>query len=92
MVPMAAVTPTVRVVAWTWRDGSVHLEVRLASFAGADDGEVLTHLDGAHQLFTTACGAKYWGRTSATGLGHSQAITCDACRKILRSAEFISTK
>lgn len=86
----APVQHTVRVVPWTWRNGTVHLEVRLASFAD-ESGEVFTHLDGTGPgLFTTACGAKWWGKTSASGLGHSQVITCEACREILRTAKFVS--
>ena len=78
---------TVRVVAWTWRDGSVHLEVRLATFADADE-VVMTHLDGDGR-FESACGTRWFGLLSSSGLGHSQRIDCPACREILRNATLV---
>jgi hypothetical protein len=88
--PVEASTQDVEVIAWTWRDGSVHLELRLTSFHNEDD-VLLTHLDGPHNgsRFVTACGVPWWGIGSASGIGHSQRIDCEDCREILRSATFV---
>ncbi len=75
---------TLEVVPWTWRDGTVHLEMRLASFFV--DDELQTHLDGSTSRFVTACGVPWWGITSSSGIGHTQRITCPECRELLRNA------
>jgi hypothetical protein len=73
---------TLKVVPWTWRDGSVHLEMRLCSFHEGDT--LLTHLDGGDGRFVTACGKGWWGIGSSCGLGHTQNVSCEDCRTILR--------
>ena len=78
--------PTLTVVPWTWRDGSVHLEMRLTSFHRGDECE--THLDGPTPgRFVTACGVPWWGVGSASGLGHTERVNCEACRTILKNAK-----
>ena len=37
-----------KVIPWTWRNGQIHLEMRLASFH-TEAGELVTHLDGPGQ-------------------------------------------
>ncbi len=74
-----------RIVPWTWRDGTVHLEMRLASFHHEDD-TLVTHLDG-EGYFVTACGREWWGiGSSSSGLGHTQNVTCEDCRDLLKHA------
>ena len=84
----APVEHTVRVVPWTWRDGSVHLEVWLTSFHN-ENNEIECHLQGDEQRFTTACGVGWWGVGSASGIGHTQKVTCESCREILRTAALV---
>ena len=76
---------TLKVHPWTWRDGTVHLEMTLASFF--ENNELVTHLDGGNGRLETACGKRFFGVASATGLGHTERVTCEACREILRSAK-----
>lgn len=80
---------TLKVIPWTWRDGSVHLEMRLTSFP-SDDGEILTHLDGDGR-FVTACGQPWWGKLSASGIGRTGGVTCPDCRRLLSSMTFEGT-
>lgn len=75
--------PSVTLHFWEWRDGSIHPEIRLAHFAG-EDGEVLTHLDGNHLKFESACGLGYFGRASGVGLGNPGKIDCPQCRSFLK--------
>lgn len=75
-------------IAWKWRDGSIHLEVKLTAFHD-ENGEMFCHLDGEKShLFETACGKKWWGIGSSSGYGHSERISCPDCRKILEGARF----
>lgn len=77
---------TIKVVPWTWRDGTIHLEVRCATFPDTFSGIVTTHLDGLH--FKSACGDPYWGKCSGTGLMSSQSIDCPRCKALLASLTF----
>jgi hypothetical protein len=78
------------VVMWSWRDGSVHAEMYLASFFD-EDGEhkLVCHLDSGTTRFQSACGRKYWGKSSATGLGHPHNVNCEECRAILAGLHFV---
>lgn len=75
-----------KVIPWTWRDGSIHLEMRLATFHEGD--ELVTHLDGGSGRFVTACGMPWWGKTSSSGIGHTERISCPDCRALLASLTF----
>jgi hypothetical protein len=77
----------IKVIPWTYRDGSIHLEMRLASFHNEDD-ELVCHLDGGFQDFKTACGVAWWGKASTSGIAHSERITCPDCRRLLASLTF----
>ena len=70
---------TIRIVVWEWRDGSPHLEVPTVVLID-DDGEARTHLDTSR--FETACGQQWFGRTSSSGITHSQAVNCQQCRRV----------
>jgi hypothetical protein len=76
-----------KVIPWTWRDGSVHLEMQLVAFHN-ENGELFTHLSGPRQLFVTSCGQPWWGIGSSSGLGHTERISCPDCRKLLASLTF----
>jgi len=84
---MAIEDKQLQVIPWTWRDGSVHLEMRLASFHN-ENGELFTHLDGGRGLFVTACDVPWWGVCSSSGLGHSQRVSCPDCKRLLASMTF----
>lgn len=74
----------VEIVMWEWRDGSIHAEMRTVAFHGDDDA-LLVHLQGdKRDRFVTACGAKWWGKSSASGLGNSARVTCPRCRAMMR--------
>lgn len=79
-----------QVIPWTWRNGSVHLEMRLASFfhGTGPDSELVTHLDDDGQRFVTACGVPWWGIGSSSGIGHTERVTCPECRTLLASLTF----
>ena len=81
-------TRELQIVAWMVRDGSIHLEMQLASFHN-DTGKILTHIDGGHHpngysRFESLCGESYWGKGSATGLGRTHRVTCEECITLLR--------
>jgi hypothetical protein len=76
-----------KVVPWTHRDGSVHLEMRLVSFHD-ETGELLTHLDSPGRRFVTACNKPWWGVGSASGIAHTERISCPDCRRLLSSLTF----
>lgn len=78
---------TIRVIVWEWRDGSPHLEVPTVSLVDESqsteaDGSILTHLDTGGHRFETACGLKWFGKTSSSGHRHSHAINCPQCRRV----------
>jgi hypothetical protein len=75
----------VRIVPWTWRDGSVHLEVPRVALWDEGADRVVAHLDNDAYRFETACGIKWFGRSSASGIGHAHGIDCQACRDHLTS-------
>ena len=76
-----------KVIPWTWRNGQIHLEMRLASFH-TEAGELVTHLDGPGQRFVTACDVPWWGVSSASGLGHAERVSCPDCKRLLASLTF----
>ena len=77
-----------KVVPWTWRDGSVHLEMRLTTFHDKTTGELLTHLDSPGRRFVTACNAPWWGVGSSSRIGQTERVNCPNCRTILASMKF----
>lgn len=78
-----------RVIMWTHRDGSVHAEMRLATFPDEVNGEFVTHLDGEHHR--SACGLPYFGRISSTGLGRVGAVDCEQCRALLIGKTYVDS-
>ncbi len=73
-------------IMWTYRDGSVHTEVKFAAFF-SENGELLRHLDGEkNHLFETACNLPWFGKASSSGFAETSTITCEKCREILRSS------
>jgi hypothetical protein len=80
-------TDGLEVIAWSWRNGSVHLEIRLAHFPDAD-GNVMTHVDNPKGMTRALCGTDYFGRTSATGNGDLAKVDCPECRSMIAGLRF----
>ena len=77
------------VIAWVWRDGSVHLEIPLATFHGeGDNAKTLTHVRDDGGTFKSLCGEAFWNKGSATGIGHMERVDCAMCRAIISGRRF----
>lgn len=81
----------VEVIPWTYRDGSVNLELRCATFTPQDDvgGVLVTHSMIGNTPLTTLCGQvyRYKGPVSY-GLQRSGTIDCPECRTLLSACTF----
>ena len=73
-------------ILWPYRDGSIHIQVKYASFFD-ERGMLERHLDGEKShIFETACGLAWWNKASSSGYGDSETISCVSCRAILENA------